>query len=92
MASHTVFLYGTLKRGEPNHRVLNEDHQGHARYLGRARTLHRWPLVVAGNLRIPYMLHCQDKGKVGACISNHMPSKVWDKITYSFPNFNDAIV
>ena len=21
-------------------------------------------------------------------ISNHMPTKIWDEITYSFPNFN----
>ena len=25
-------------------------------------------------------------------ISNHMPSKVWDEITYPFPNFNDRSV
>ena len=25
-----------------------------------------------------------------AWISNHMPSKVWDEITYPFPNFNIA--
>ena len=23
-----------------------------------------------------------------ACVSNHMPYKVWDGITYPFPNFN----
>ena len=26
------------------------------------------------------------------CISNHMPSKVWKEITYSFPTFNGFIV
>ena len=25
-------------------------------------------------------------------ISNHMPSKVWDEITYPFPNFNGCTV
>ena len=25
-------------------------------------------------------------------ISNHMPNKVWDKITYPFPKFNGAII
>ena len=29
---------------------------------------------------------------IPAWIDNHMPSKVWDKITYPFPNFNDATV
>ena len=27
-----------------------------------------------------------------ACISNHMPSKVWDEIIYPFLNFNSAAV
>ena len=27
-----------------------------------------------------------------ACISNHMPNKVWDEITYHFLNFNGATV
>ena len=29
---------------------------------------------------------------ISTCISNHMLSKVWDEITYSFSNFNGATV
>ena len=29
---------------------------------------------------------------IPAWISNDMPSKVWDKITYRFPNLNDSTV
>ena len=29
---------------------------------------------------------------ISAWISNHMPSKVWDEITYSFLNFNGCTV
>ena len=29
---------------------------------------------------------------IAAWISNHMPSKVWDEITYQFPNFNGYTV
>ena len=29
---------------------------------------------------------------IPAWISNHMPSKVWDEITYPFLNFNGATV
>ena len=25
-------------------------------------------------------------------ISNHMPNKMWDEITYPFPNFNGCVV
>ena len=28
---------------------------------------------------------------IPAWISNHMPSKVWDEITYPLPNFNGAV-
>ena len=30
--------------------------------------------------------------KIPAWISDHMPSEVWDDITYLFPNFNGAAV
>ena len=29
---------------------------------------------------------------IPAWISDHMPSKVWDEITYPFPNFNGTTV
>ena len=29
---------------------------------------------------------------IPACLSNHIPSKMWDEITYPFPNFNGATV
>jgi len=39
-----LFVYGTLCRGEPNHRVL-----GKARFVGRARTAPVYELVDLGN-------------------------------------------
>ena len=29
---------------------------------------------------------------IPAWISNHTPSKMWDEITYPFPNFNSAAI
>ncbi|WP_419787341.1 gamma-glutamylcyclotransferase family protein [Pseudodesulfovibrio sp.] len=38
---HTIFVYGTMKRGFPNHRLL-----AGARYLGPASTVERYALYV----------------------------------------------
>lgn len=39
--THTVFVYGTLKRGFSNHYFLRD-----ARFVGKARTVHRYALYV----------------------------------------------
>ncbi|KAL4691182.1 hypothetical protein H8959_014143 [Pygathrix nigripes] len=39
-----VFLYGTLKRGQPNHRVLRDSAHGSAAFRARGRTLDPYPL------------------------------------------------
>ncbi|XP_076309943.1 gamma-glutamylaminecyclotransferase-like [Tachypleus tridentatus] len=61
---HLVFVYGTLKNGEPNFQWLcNTDH-GFAKYLGKAKTKKQWPLVIASRYNVPYLLYCEEKGKV----------------------------
>ena len=59
-------------------------------------------LKADGSLKIPYlrMEHCVSRGAfyyhgltfIPAWISNHMPSEVWDEITYPFSNVNGATV
>ncbi len=41
LGTHLVFVYGTLRRGFPNHQLLAA-----ARYLGSAQTLNRYALYV----------------------------------------------
>jgi gamma-glutamylaminecyclotransferase len=48
---HRVFVYGTLKRGFPNHAGLRGD-----AYLGRYRTREAFPLVVTGPWFSPALL------------------------------------
>ena len=60
---HKVFVYGTLKRCQPNHYLVLEP-PGQCTYLGRAITVEQWPLVVAGPFRVPYMLDVKGIGKV----------------------------
>ena len=49
---HRVFIYGTLKRGFPNHAGAMADFT----CLGRVRTVERFPLVVGGRWFSPYLI------------------------------------
>nr|XP_014334769.1 PREDICTED: gamma-glutamylaminecyclotransferase isoform X1 [Bos mutus] len=53
-----VFVYGTLKTGQPNHRVLLDGAHGRAAFRGRARTLEPYPL----EHNIPRMLNLPGRG------------------------------
>lgn len=62
---HRVFVYGTLKRGFPNHdRVMTM-----ADYLGRYRTFFAYPLVVAGVWFSPYLI---DEPGMGHCVTGEL--------------------
>lgn len=57
-----VFVYGTLKRGQPNHKVMLDQSHGSAAFQGRGCTLESFPLVIAGEHNIPWLLHLPGKG------------------------------
>jgi len=42
-----VFVYGTLKRGQPNHHWLSTVENGHQKFLGEGVSLNSFPLVIA---------------------------------------------
>ncbi|GAB2255782.1 hypothetical protein Droror1_Dr00009560 [Drosera rotundifolia] len=60
---HLIFVYGTLKRGFPNHTLLssliatNDAHFHGSNY----RTLNPFPLV-CGPFRVPFLLHLPGQG------------------------------
>ncbi len=62
---HRVFVYGTLKRGQPNHPLLQDASKGRAWLLGTAVLVRRFPLVVASRWNIPCLLHAEGRGEVG---------------------------
>ena len=65
MGSHLVFVYGTLKRGEPNHYLLQQSDKGCCEFVSTAVTVDRWPLVVSPNyFSTPYMLAKAGTGEV----------------------------
>ena len=53
---HKVFVYGTLKRGYGNNRLLTD-----ATYLGTAKTQERWAMIGKG-AAFPYLLEENEKG------------------------------
>ena len=61
---HRVFVYGTLKRGQPNHYLVSDAKNGIANFIGPARTVKRWPLVIFTPYCTPFMLDKPDMGKV----------------------------
>lgn len=72
----TVFVYGTLKRGLPNHPLLCDTAIGYASFLGHAHTRDRYPLVVASRYNLPFLLPVPGKGEVGGAI------RVWSSHCY----------
>ncbi|TMW41181.1 hypothetical protein DOY81_013738 [Sarcophaga bullata] len=51
-----VFVYGTLKRGEPNHHWLTRSENGYAHFVGEGTTVEKFPLVVGTRYNIPFLL------------------------------------
>ncbi|XP_026836062.1 putative gamma-glutamylcyclotransferase CG2811 isoform X2 [Drosophila erecta] len=66
-----VFVYGTLKRGEPNHHWLTKKENGQARFLGRGKTDTKFPLVVGTRYNIPFLLARPGEG-------NHIEGEVYE--------------
>lgn len=62
---HFVFVYGTLKRGFPNF----DAHMMTAKFLGPARTLEAYPLVIGGEWRTPFMI---DEPGQGSTVSGEV--------------------
>ena len=59
-----LFLYGTLKTGQPNEAKMHNAENGEAKLLFKAVTVERWPLVVATKHAIPFLLGRKDMGQV----------------------------
>ena len=71
MEERPIFVYGTLKKGEPNNYLLNDKTKGFAKFLGKAKLTDKYPLVVATNANVPLLLPKKGLGKVSTmCITN----------------------
>ena len=61
---HRVFVYGTLKKGQPNHYLIDSPEKGVAHFLGEGRTVEKYPLVIATEYNVPFLLDAAGHGKV----------------------------
>lgn len=68
-ALHKIFVYGTLKTGQPNHYVLKGP--GVAQLVGAAKLAKRYPLVVATRYGIPGLLAREGSGQVSWRLVEH---------------------
>ncbi|XP_033725864.1 putative gamma-glutamylcyclotransferase CG2811 [Pecten maximus] len=57
-----VFVYGTLKKGQPNSKLFDNTKDGHYEYLGVGLTVNQYPLVIASRFNIPFMLPVEGRG------------------------------
>ncbi|XP_059409139.1 gamma-glutamylaminecyclotransferase C-like [Carassius carassius] len=58
-----VFVYGTLKKGQPNYFRMENTSHGQAEFLARARTVEPYPLVIATKYNIPFLLNRPGTGQ-----------------------------
>ncbi|KAM6986735.1 gamma-glutamylaminecyclotransferase B-like [Aplochiton taeniatus] len=58
-----IFVYGTLKTGQPNYFRMVDKSNGAAKFLGTARTVKKYPLVIAGEYNIPFLLNIPGDGQ-----------------------------
>ncbi|CAG0901733.1 unnamed protein product [Cyprideis torosa] len=58
-----VFVYGTLKTGEPNHHWISDAVEGVAQFEGIGKTIYTYPLVIASRYNIPYLLDARGQGR-----------------------------
>jgi gamma-glutamylaminecyclotransferase len=59
-----VFVYGTLKKDEPNYHWLTNEEHGHAKFVCKGSTSELYPLIIASKYNIPFLLDKPRTGKV----------------------------
>lgn len=59
-----VFVYGTLKRGQPNHHLIENVENGKALFIGEGKTVVKYPLIIASRCNIPFLLPVEGTGEI----------------------------
>ncbi|KAL1282837.1 hypothetical protein QQF64_001640 [Cirrhinus molitorella] len=58
-----VFMYGTLKKNQPNYFRMLDPANGRAEFLARAQTVEKYPLVIGTENNIPFLLNVPGTGQ-----------------------------
>ena len=64
-----VFVYGTLKRGQPQNHTLMDTNTGKAELITQATTCRSFPLVISSSYNIPFLLNRPGTGYVSTQFS-----------------------
>lgn len=60
---HAIFIYGTLKREQPNHHLLQNF--GNHQFFGRGHTELKYPLIIDSKYaNLPFLLDAPGKGQI----------------------------
>ncbi|XP_030751538.1 putative gamma-glutamylcyclotransferase CG2811 isoform X2 [Sitophilus oryzae] len=59
---YKVFVYGTLKKGEPNHHWFSKSTDGYHKFLYNAQTKEKYPLIIGTRYNVPFILHSPGNG------------------------------
>ncbi|XP_034533312.1 gamma-glutamylaminecyclotransferase-like [Notolabrus celidotus] len=57
-----VFVYGTLKRGQPNNYRMFDTSNGKAELIASASTTQKYPLIITTQHNIPFLLNIPGQG------------------------------
>ncbi|XP_055918016.1 putative gamma-glutamylcyclotransferase CG2811 isoform X2 [Eupeodes corollae] len=57
-----VFVYGTLKKSEPNHHWLTTSSNGYSKFISCGQTSEKFPLVIGTRYNIPFLLDKKGTG------------------------------
>lgn len=79
-----IFVYGTLKQGQPNHYLLSNQAGTQPCFLGKALTSDHWPLVIGSPYHIPFLLDRRGTGKVWIWML------LWKLYNFANPNLHVA--
>lgn len=63
-----LFVYGTLKTGQPNTQVMFDQSTGGSELVGKVRTVSKWPLVITSKFNIPFLLRKKGDGNVSSIV------------------------
>lgn len=58
-----VFVYGTLKHGQPNHYWLTDTKNGSAEFVTHGKTNNIFPLVIGTQYNVPFLLNKPGVGR-----------------------------
>jgi hypothetical protein len=61
---HNVFVFGMLKRGQPNFYLMKNPRNGKAVFIAEGKTEEKFPVVIVSRCNIPFMLPVSGVGKV----------------------------